>query len=152
MSPGAADGVKMTENVTLVVRGPDGEVKQEKKAKNLVTTKGLEGIMDRLLASPTVGVPTHMAIGKKASPTAPAAGDTALQEELDRNALAEKTRSGKVVTYKATWAAGDGTGSITEAGIFNEAAGGTMYNRVTFGTVTKEAADTLEIVWTTTAS
>lgn len=150
--PKVEDDIQFEDNVQIIVRGPDGKVKSEEKAHNLVTTKGIEGIMDQLLASPAVAKPSHMAVGKKASPTAPAAGDTALQEELDRNALTSKTRSGKVVTYKSFWAAGDGTGSITEAGIFNEASGGTLYNRVTFGVQTKEAEDTLEIIWTTTGA
>lgn len=151
------DTTPVEDNVQLTLRGPrrffgllPGKIKKQITSHNLTVTKGAEGIADQLLASPSVGKPTHMAVGKKASPTAPAAGDTALQEEVDRNALSSKTRSGKVVTYKASWAAGDATAALTEAGIFNEASGGTMYNRVTFGTLTKEAEDTLEIVWTQT--
>jgi hypothetical protein len=148
MSPAVKDDVKIEENVLLIVRGPDGEIKQELKADNLVTTKGAEGIADRLLAAPAVEVPTHMAIGTGTE--AAAVGDTKLKTELDRNALTAKTRSGKVVTYKSKWEAGDGTGAITEAGILNAGSEGTLFNRVVFSVVNKGAEDTLEIIWTTT--
>lgn len=103
-------------------------------------------IADRVLASPTLGVPTHMAIGT-GTPTT-----TALGTELDRNALTSKTRSSNVVTMQGDWAAGDGTGSITEAGIFDAASTGNMHSSASFSVVTKGASDTLSIVWTWTVS
>lgn len=143
-----ADDVKVTDNIKLVLRGPDGKVKQEQTSHNLVTTKGAEGIAERLLAAPGTEVPTHMAIGTGTEEAK--VGDTTLKTELDRNALSSKTRSGKVVTYKATWAAGDGTGAITEGGILNAASTGTLFNRAVWSVVNKGAEDTLEIIWTTT--
>lgn len=143
-----ADDVKVTDNIKLVLRGADGKIKQEQVSHNLVTTKGAEGIADRLLAAPAVEVPTHMAIGTGTEEAK--VGDTTLKTELDRNALSSKTRSGKVVTYKASWAAGDGTGAITEGGIFNAGAAGTLFNRAVWSVVNKGAEDTLEIIWTTT--
>jgi hypothetical protein len=81
----------------------DGNVVEEREA-NTVTTAGKNGIADQILASPTLGKPTHMAIG-----TGTPSGN-ALGTELDRNALTSKTRSGAVVTMVGDWAAGDGTG------------------------------------------
>ena len=51
-----------------------------------------------------------------------------------------------------TWAAGDGTGAITEAGIFDAGAAGNMWCSASFGVVTKGAADSLTITWTLTIS
>jgi len=150
----------VADNVQIVLRAPasplrrllglPGRIKSKQTSHNLIVTKGAEGIADQLLASPTISKPSHMAVGKKTSPTAPAAGDTTLQEEADRNALTEKTRSGKVVTLKCKWEAGDATATLTEAGIFDASSSGNMYSRVTYGAVVKEAADTLEIIWTYT--
>jgi len=78
------------------------------------------------------------------------AADTKLKTELDRNALAEKTRAAKVVTMKAEWAAGDGTGAITEAGLLSEATNGTLFARAVFSVVNKGSEDTLTITWTIT--
>jgi hypothetical protein len=149
--PSAVDVAGNEDNVHIEVRGPDGELKHEQTTHNLVTTVGKGLIADRLLASPTLGVPTHMAIGTGTS--GPAAGDTALGTEIDRNALTSKTRSGAVVTMVGDWAAGDGTNAaITEAGILNASSSGDLLVRATFGAIAKAAGDTLSISWFLTIS
>lgn len=142
------DDYALESNMRAELRGPDGELKQVEEVHNLIVTVGKNGIMDQLLASPTIGKPTHMAIGTGA--VAPAAGDTALGTELDRNALTTKTRATNVVTMVGDWAAGDGTGAITEAGIFDAATAGNLYVRATFSVINKGASDTLSISWTIT--
>lgn len=139
------DKAGVTGRLTLVLRGPDGNVKEQRTA-NTVTTAGKNMIADRLLASPSLGVPTHMAIG-----TGTPSG-TALGTELDRNALTSKTRSSAVVTMVGDWAAADGTGSITEAGIFDASSSGNMHCSASFAVITKGAADTLSVSWTLTIS
>jgi hypothetical protein len=130
----------------LVLRGPDGEIKDEVTVENTVTTAGKNGLADQVLAAPTLAKPTHMAIGT-GSPSA-----TALGTELDRNALANKTRSGAVITFTANWAAGDGTGALTEAGIFDAAGAGNMWMSASFAVKNKGAGDTLAATWTLTVS
>lgn len=130
----------------IVLRGPDGKIKDERKIKNTVTTAGKNAAADQLLLSPTLNKPTHMAIGTS-TPSA-----TALGTELDRNALTSKTRSNAVVTMVGDWAAGDGTGAITEAGVFDASSTGNMHLSQTFSVVNKGAADTLAISWTWTFS
>lgn len=144
----ADDTTKPEDNVTIVVRGPDGKVKHSETCHNLITTVGKNGIADQLVASPAISKPSHMAIGTGTN--AAALGDTTLQTELDRNALTSKTRSTNVVTMVGDWAAGDGTGAITEAGIFDASSSGNLYARAVFSVVNKAAADTLSISWTFT--
>jgi hypothetical protein len=80
--------------------------------------------------------------------TAPAAGDTTLGAEIDRNALTSRTDAVNVVTYVGNWAAGDGTNSaIAEAGIFNTTSVGTMLARATITPINKGASDTLAVTW-----
>lgn len=143
-----ADGGATDDNVQIVLRGPDGEIKQEETVHNLITTVGRNAIVERLDSSPTTSQPTHMAIGTGG--TGPAAGDTALTTELDRNALTSNTSSANVLTMVGDWAAGDGTGAITEAGIFNASSGPSLYARAVFATINKAAGDTLSIQWTFT--
>jgi hypothetical protein len=50
------------------------------------------------------------------------------------------------------WAAGDGTGALTEAGIFDAAAAGNMYVSNSFSVVNKLASDVLSISWTLTVN
>lgn len=139
-----ADEQVLIDNVLITVRGPDGQIKQQESLHNTVTTNGKAGAADQILASPSLGKPTHMAIGT-GSPAA-----NALGTELDRNALTSKTRSGAVVTMVGDWAAGDGTGAITEAGIFDASSTGNMWVSATFSVVNKAAGDTLSITWTLT--
>ncbi len=138
------------ENVLIQLFDKTGRLKEERSVKNLVTTVGKAHIADQLSASPGEAAMSHMAIGTGTN--AAAAGDTTLQTENDRNALTSRTDSGAVVTYVGTWAAGDGTAAITEAGILNNSTGGTLLVRSVFSAINKGASDTLTITWTLTIS
>lgn len=133
-------------HVGIVLRGPDGSIKQTQRIFNTVTTAGKNGIADQILASPTLGKPTHMAVGTGTG------GTTSLNSETDRNALTSKNRSGAVVTMVGDWAAGDATAALTEAGVFDAGSTGNMWLYTTFSTVNKGASDTLQITWTLTIS
>jgi hypothetical protein len=141
----ANEQVGLKGELTLVLRGPDGKVK-ETRVTNTVTTAGKQGAADQILASPSLSKPTHMAVGT-GSP-----GASALGTETDRNALTSKTRSGAVVTMVGDWAAGDATGALTEAGVFDAASTGNMWLSASFSVVNKAAGDTLSISWTLTYS
>lgn len=121
------------------------------KINNLVVTSGKELVAANLQGDNVVPV-NYMALGT--GETAAATTDVGLETELDRNALtvAGGTVSGAVVTYEATWAPGDGTGGITEAGLFTATSGGTMLARTVFPVVHKGADDTITIVWDVTIS
>ena len=84
--------------------------------------------------------------------TAAAAGQTALVTEAARQSLTSTTVSSNTVEYVAAFAAGTGTGAITEAGVLNAASGGTMLCRTVFSVVNKGASDSMTITWTITIS
>ncbi len=134
--------------VDIVLYGPDGRIKDERHVPaNTVAALGDAHVADQM-SDKGNAVMSHMAVGT-GTPTA-----TALQTELDRNALTSTTQ-GTVgddndVIYVGTWVAGDGTGALTEAGIFNDPAAGTMFVSASFGVITKAAADSLVITWTVT--
>lgn len=124
-------------------------LKEERLISNLVVDAGKAHIADQLSSSPGGAAMGWMAIGTGS--TAPAAGNTALGTEIDRNALTSRTDATNVVTYVGDWAAGDGTNAaIAEAGIFNASSAGTMLARATFTAINKGASDTLKITWTVT--
>ena len=143
-------GVEVTGSYRAVLRNAEGQVLQVEEGSNLIVTTGKTAIVERLDSSPATTQPTHMAIGTGTN--AAAAGDTTLQTELDRNALTSNTSASNVLTMVGDWAAGDGTGAITEGGIFNAASAGTMYARATWSVINKAAGDTLQITWTFTLS
>lgn len=126
----------------------NGALKQHVKDHNTVKNAGLYGLLDQSLASPTLAKVGWMAIGTGT----PAA--TLLGAEIDRNALTSKTRSNAVLTMVGNWAAGDGTGTITEAGLFDVVTANTvnMWCSSSFTGIVKGANDTLQITWTITIS
>ena len=122
------------------------EIVQE--TNNLVVTAGKDWVAQRMNGQGSNM--THMALGT--GTTAAAAGDTTLVTELDRNAIGTTTVSTNTITHDATWAAGNGTGAITEAGIFNADSAGEMLARTVFDVVNKGENDTMTISWTITVS
>ena len=124
----------------------NGEVAFEKK--NLIVQVGKNFLANAIInssTSPFVG----MAIGTGTTPAA--TSDTTLETELVRAAFTTSSVSTNVVSLSNTYAAGVGTGAVTEAGIFtNATSGGTMLSHVVFSAVNKGTLDTLTINWTIT--
>lgn len=141
--------IKATGRLSVVLTDEDGNVKDTRDINNLVVSDGLDYIASRMKDA-TATAMGYMAIGT--NNTAASASDTTLGTELDRNALTSTTVTSNEVAYVASWAAGDGTGAITEAGLFNASSGGDMLARTVFSVVNKAANDTLSITWTITLS
>jgi len=141
--------IKAKGQLSIVLTGPDGRVRERRHLKNLVVTVGLGFIASRMVAA-SANVMSHMAVGTNA--TAPSLANTALGAEAARVGLTSAAAVGPVVTYVGTFGPGSGTGALTEAGIFNAGVAGDMLNRVTFPVVNKQAGDTLAISWTVTLS
>lgn len=138
------DDFKMKGHLAIAI---NGEVVCE--VPNLVVDTGKDYVASRMKDA-TATAMSHMAIGT--SSTAAAAADTALGSEADRQALTSTTVTDNEVAYVATFGAGDGTGAITEAGIFNAASAGTLLCRTVFSVVNKGASDSMTITWTVTVS
>lgn len=145
---GHNDDIKAEDNVELIVRGPDGEIKQVVTAHNLLTTVGKEKLVERLLASPTTEGPKYIGVGKSAVEAK--VSDTALGEQVKRKEATTRSASGNVLTLAVAFAAGEATGAITELGVFSASTSGTLFARLVFAVVNIEAADSLETKWTLT--
>lgn len=143
------ENLKMKGELSIVVRGEDGQVKKAIHVPNLVVTVGKNYIASRIVGTSS-NIMSHMAIGTGTA--TPAAGDTTLGTEAGRVTLASGTSSNNTVTYTATFPAGTGTGAITEAGVFNAGSLGTMLCRTTFPVVNKAAGDSIAITWVVTVS
>jgi len=137
------DDMKMTGRLIISI---NENVVQE--IDNLVVTTGKEFVAARMVGT-SASVMSHMSVGSGS--TAAAASDTALGSELGR-VTATSSASGAVATYSATFAAGTGTGAVTEAALFNASSGGTMLCRTVFSVVNKGVADSMTISWAVTVS
>ena len=142
------DNLKLRGDLAIVLKDKNGNVKETRNVNNLVVSAGLTFICSRM-AGVASGVMSHMALGS--STTAAAAGQTDLIAVLgSREALDSSTASSNTVVYVSSFEAGEGTGAVTEAGIFNASSAGTMLARTVFAVVNKQADDTMSVTWTIT--
>lgn len=142
------DKLKLSGWVIWELRNAAGVLLFRDECHNLVVDEGLKLIASLLIGSGTA--PSHMAIGSDG--TAPDPSDSALGTELARVVFTSATVTGNVATYVGTFGAGVGTGTVEEAGIFNDGTTGDMLCRTTHGAFAKAAGDTLTITWDLTLS
>ena len=144
------ENLKLSGQLNIVLKDKAGNVKDTREVKNLVVDAGLVFIVSRMTGT-SKAVMSHMALGS--GTTTAAAGQTDLvsilgsREAIDSTTL---TGSNKAVAYVSSFESGDGTGAVTEAGIFNASSGGDMLCRTVFSVVNKAADDALSITWTVT--
>ena len=148
---GLRDGVEATGAVKMILRGPDGQIKEEREEKNLVVAVGRAFIVTRMTGT-AEPVMSHMGVGSSSTPAAP--GQTALLSPLgarvELDSVTIQGADNHQVRYTCVFAPGEGTGSVVEAGLFNDSVAGVMLCRTVFSVVTKGADDTLELQWTVT--
>ena len=127
------DTLKLKGELQVVINKADGSVETH-DFKNLVVNTGLNFIVSRMKDA-TATAMTHMELGT--GTTAAACADTTLGAAISgsRTALTSTTVSSNTITYVASFAAGTGTGAVTEAGIFNASSAGTLLCRTVFPVV-----------------
>lgn len=148
------DSLKTKGVVEVLLLDADGNIKEKREFPNLVVSSGLAYIASRMKDA-TATTMSHMGVGSGS--VAAAAADTGLGTQLarvalDSTSLTTTTVANDAVQYVATFAAGTGTGAITEAGIFNASSAGTMLCRTVFSVINKGALDTLVITWKVTVA
>ena len=141
--------VNVTGRLKISRLNESGDELEVREVKNLIVAVGKNVITSRLVGN-TTAIPSHMAVGT--SNTAATTAQTALTTEIGRVALDSSTRSTNTITYVATFPAGTGTGSLTEAAILNASSTGDMLCRTNFNAVNKGASDVIVITWNVTIS
>lgn len=130
--------------------GPDGKLKDERIIHNTITELMDAHVADQMSDQGEAAI-GYMNVG---TGSGQGAADVGLDTELDRNALDSTTQGAagddNDVIYVCTWAAGDGTGAITEAGIQRADNNTSMMAYADFAVVNKAAGDSLVITWTIT--
>lgn len=137
----------------MVLTGPDGKIKTQIAGTNVVCTNGKEFLASFLYsaaAAASTFTCKYVAIGS--DNTGEAAANTALGTELSRHTGTVSYVSGQIYQVTATFAAGSGTGSVYEYGLFSSNTGGTMITRDTEALITKGAGDTLTVTHQLTLS
>ena len=136
-----------------ILRGPDGQIKDEVSGKNVICTNGKEFLASFLNSAATAAATftmRYIAIGTDA--TAEAAANTALGIEAARHTGTVSYNSSAIYEIVATFATGSGTGAIVEYGLFSSNTAGTMLSRDTESAINKGANDTLVVTARITVS
>jgi hypothetical protein len=126
--------------------GPDGNVKDVQSGSNVVTTVGKDALavfLNSAAAGATTFTVKYVGIGTGV--TTETAADTQLNTEISRTTGTVSYITSQIYQVTATFAAGVGTGAITEYGLFNSSSVGTMYARYTKSVINKGASDTLTV-------
>lgn len=145
-----SDNVKMKDAIILTVRHKDGSVEVRRK-DNLILTSGFDFICNAIANPTRPALMGYTAVGT--GTTAVSSTQTSLVSELARKvATYTHTANSKVFTLTTTFAEGEATGAITEAGICNAASGGTFLDRVTFAVINKATDDTMTTTFQFTLS
>jgi hypothetical protein len=170
VDPVEAEKAGLQGEALIQVIGPDGEVKDERTAKNLITdagdlyyaAKAITGIAPASPAAPTAM--SGMKLGTGTTAAAKSGAGAALVTYISGSnnpfdasfPATQNLGAGLGVNgqYKTTWAAADVTNSaITEAVIVNDAAtdatssAANTTHRVVFTAINKTASDSLVITW-----
>ena len=140
--------LKLHTNIRIELRGPDGNLKDEREIHNLICTIGKQQIL-KASAAKYLNQFAYCGIGTGTN--AAAIGDTILQTEVSRSAVITPTNpDANTLQFVATFGAGVGTGAITESGLLDAAAAGNLLARQVFAVVNKGAGDTLTMTWSLT--
>jgi hypothetical protein len=139
------DGVKVTGCIELI--NAKGEVVRK---ANLVVDGGKEWIASRMAGGSNPM--THIGVGTGAS--AATGANTTLGAQIARKVVtvAGGTAVTNTLAFETTFVAGEGTGALTEVGLFDSASGGVMVARSVFPVYNKGALDLLNVRWTLTIS
>jgi hypothetical protein len=143
---GESEGITMKGRWRAVLTGPDGTLKDTKEGNNVVVTNGKEflaSFLNSAAAAASTFTCKYLAVGTDA--TAEAASNTALGSELARQTGTVSYVSNQIYQVTATFAAGVGTGSIVEYGLFSSSTAGTMLARDTEAVIAKGASDILTV-------
>jgi hypothetical protein len=146
--------VKITGHWWATLYGAPNEVKQSVHGKNVITTVGLQALVDHLASAAAAASAwdyKYIAIGSNNA--AESASNTALGTETAR-ATATVSTATSIYRLTATFASGIGTGNIYEYAVFSTitTASGSMFSRDTEGLITKGANDTLIVTTEITVS
>ena len=138
-------------DLTIILRDKDGNIIDQRDIRNTIVDAGYDFICD-VIGHVTQPADMHYT-GIGTGSTGVLGTDTTLETEVTRvaNVYAHSVGT-KIFTSTADYAAGTGTGAITESALLNAAVAGTMLNRVVFSVINKGVSDTLQVVWTVTLS
>ncbi|MBZ5724660.1 MAG: hypothetical protein LAP87_06645 [Acidobacteriia bacterium] len=147
------EALDMRGRLTMRISDAQGRTIGSVAADNNIVLTGRD-LVAKLFIKETIDPVSFVAVGTGSAPVTPS--DAALKTELFRKPINTPNASQnlsttqdfkKKVTVTADLDFSQGNGALTEAGLFNAAVGGVMYNRVVFPTINKTSDFKLTLIW-----
>ena len=142
-------GINTDINVIVVgeLFDSEGNLKCKFVKHNLITSAGYDYLADCMCNATRPAPLKYIAFGS--GTTAVKVSDTQLvservRKQCDYNHIAGNT----YLALGATLGAGEATGKLTEAGLFNASSGGVLFDRVVFPEMNKEELDSYRMSFT----
>jgi len=143
-------------NVKLTLFSSIHEIKDERLIHNIVASTGLNVVIKQILGSSGAGAQPDKFnwIGIGTSTNAESTNDTALGGEVgtrqqDTDPTFPALGQGQLVV---TFGTANGTGNLSESGVFNSSNSTAMLFRSTFAAIAKGTSDSLQVTWDITIS
>ena len=142
-----SDALTLGVNVAIEVRDAQtGELLERFEEHNLVTLAARNLIRDFLNNGTGITGISHLAVGTGTAE--PNANDTVLGTERHRAAITKKTADSGKLTIQHYLGTSEANGyDLTEAGLLNAAAAGTLFARVKHTAISKTASLTVTYSW-----
>ena len=147
------EALEMRGRLTVEINDARGLLVDRIAANNNIVLSGRD-LVAKLFIKEVINPVSHVAVGTGTAAVTPA--DAALATELFRKPMNPANASQnlsttqdnkKKVTVTVDLDFGEANGALTEAGLFNAASGGVMYNRVVFPTINKTPDFKLTLIW-----
>jgi hypothetical protein len=142
----AVDNIKLRGEVSGVINYADGRT-EDFLVNNLVVTTG-KGFMASRLSSNTAPAISHMAAGT--GTTAADVANETLEVETGVRSAVTSSHSGNVETFSATFTGR--TETMSEIGLFNASANGTLVARTLVGPYPMSSGDSISFNWSITVN
>lgn len=148
-----SDSIDMKGRLTLQKHNAKGELVEQVEANNSIVLSGRD-LVAKLFINQPIDPISHVAVGTGTAAVDPA--NSRLQTELFRKPinpidptqhLQPTSDNKKKVTISAELDFNEANGALTEAGLFNAANVGVMYNRVVFDPINKSTDFKLTLIW-----
>jgi hypothetical protein len=122
----------------------DGKCKLKFAIPNMITNSGRQFIASRMFTN-SQPIMNTIAIGTSDTPVQ--LNNPTLGGEIARAFFSYTNLYQNVITYRATFGPGVGTGTLKEAATHSDTSGGQTISRVVFPAFVKAAPDTLIVEW-----
>ncbi len=144
--------MKLVSNIKIVKENVKTKEVVIRELHNISCTVGAESLAARMVGAER-GQVTYFAVGTGtvSGANVPTIGDTKLHTELFRKQISVRSSSGATASFRIFFNTSEANGSITEIGLFGDAASATADSGVLFAraaeSITKTSSETLTIDW-----